>query len=419
MGTSESSRTKWQRIRKLFNDIHLWLGLSSGLIVIAICFSGTVYVFNTELTEWSAPHLYKVDATATEKRITVDSLIPLVEKASGAMVTAVTMPEAADRTYQFTVKKKGEEGRGTGYMVNPYTGAVVGSSKDKTGTKEFMSTMFSLHRWLLLDRVETPITSNMTNKELGSTITGWATIIFTLGCITGLIIWFPQKLRNWKQGLRIKWSAGWKRVNHDLHNSLAFYALIFLLLMGLTGPQWSFEWYREGLQKTLGTYKPKEPTGKEKKSRPDSRAKSDTATMLSISECIARADQSLSYPGNYMITLPGESGSAMTFTKTKNGFFAPAAGDKVTIDAFSGKATRLEIFSDKPFNERVAGSIKAIHVGNVYGTFTKILYFLACLIATSLPITGTLIWWNKLKKKRKRKFIPVRERVAEEVATGV
>ena len=54
------------------------------------------------------------------------------------------------------------------------------------------------------------------------------------------------------------------------------------------------------------------------------------------------------------------------------------------------------------FNERVAGSIKAIHVGNVYGTFTKIIYFLACLIATSLPITGTMIWINKMKKSKKK-----------------
>ena len=143
-------------------------------------------------------------------------------------------------------------------MVNPYTGEITGTSKEKNGTKEFMSTMFSLHRWLLLDKIEKPIIKGLPNKELGSMITGWATIIFTLGCITGLIIWFPQKIRNWKQGLSVKWKAGWKRVNHDLHNSLAFYALFFLLLMGLTGPQWSFEWYRTGLQKTLGTYKPKD-----------------------------------------------------------------------------------------------------------------------------------------------------------------
>ena len=52
------NKSNWQKIRKLFNDLHLWLGLTSGLVVIAICFSGTVYVFNTELTERAAPHLY-------------------------------------------------------------------------------------------------------------------------------------------------------------------------------------------------------------------------------------------------------------------------------------------------------------------------------------------------------------------------
>ncbi len=54
------------------------------------------------------------------------------------------------------------------------------------------------------------------------------------------------------------------------------------------------------------------------------------------------------------------------------------------------------------FNERIAGSIKALHVGIAYGTFTRIIYFIACLIATSLPVTGT-IWFNKLKEKRRRK----------------
>ena len=157
---------------------------------------------------------------------------------------------------------------GTTYFVNPYSGEITGTSKEKNGTKEFMSTMFSLHRWLLLDRIKKPIFKRVTNRELGSIITGTATIIFTLGCITGLIIWFPQKVRNWRQGLKVKWNAGWKRINHDLHNSLAFYALIFLLLMGLTGPQWSFEWYRNGLQKTLGTYKPKDaPKEKTPKSK--------------------------------------------------------------------------------------------------------------------------------------------------------
>lgn len=408
MAKQEISKTRWQKLRKLINDIHLWLGLGSGLIVIAVCFSGTVYVFNTELTEKAAPHLYKVQPVAGKERMAVDSLLEKVKQETGGTITGVTIPAELNRTYQFNVKKAGEEGPrgGTTYFVNPYTGKITGNSKEKNGTKEFMGTMFSLHRWLLLDKVKKPIINGVENRKLGSWITGFATIVFTLGCITGLIIWFPQKVKFWKQGLKIKWNAGWKRINHDLHNTLAFYALIFLLLMGLTGPQWSFEWYRTGLQKTLGTYKPAEAGkgGERKEGEGKKNAATDTAawavTQLSIADYIKAADNVLPYTGNYVITLPADAAAKTMISKTKLGFFAPAAGDRITMEQATGKIVKLDIFKQKPFNERVAGSIKAIHVGNVYGTFTKILYFLACLIATSLPITGTMIWLNKMKKKK-------------------
>ena len=83
MNKLPQQRSAWQKTRKLFNDIHLWLGLTSGLIVIAVCFSGTVYVFNTELTEKAAPHLYKVKPIAGKERIPVDSLLKKIEAVSG------------------------------------------------------------------------------------------------------------------------------------------------------------------------------------------------------------------------------------------------------------------------------------------------------------------------------------------------
>lgn len=463
MSQSKKGKTTWQKTRKLFNDIHLWLGLSSGLIVIAICFSGTIYVFNTELTEMAAPHLYKITAVPGMPPMDAEHLIEKVQQEANGRVIAMQIPADPERTYQLSVKNKDDKSRfGTAYMVNPYTGAIVGNSLEKNSTKEFMSTMFSLHRWMLLDKIETPIFSGISNRELGSKISGWATIIFTLGCITGLVIWFPQKLRNWRQGLKIKTRANWKRVNHDLHNSLAFYALFFLLLMGLTGPQWSFEWYRDGLQKTLGTYKPK-PGGEGKKSEPekpsgqgkdiqptsvnkapglhagnhekklagtigepalinDSSASFQAGASeqrLSIAALLNAADNKLPYRGNYNITLADNTDAPVIVSKTRTGFFAPAAADRITLDAFSGEIIKSEIFSDKPFNERVAGSIKAIHVGNVYGTFTKLLYFLACLIATSLPITGTLIWINKLNKKKKKTLRTVQPSAASSELSAV
>jgi uncharacterized iron-regulated membrane protein len=261
-----------------------------------------------------------------------------------------------------------------------------------------MGSMFSLHRWLLLDRIEEPIFGELPNRKLGSYISGTATILFTLGCITGLVIWVPNKIKNWKQGLKIKWDGNWKRINHDIHNSLAFYSLIFLLLMGLTGPQWSFPWYRTGMQKTLGTYKPEDAP---KPEQPKSTLPLDSlAKPLTASAYLTAAQQALPGEGDFTINLPADSAATVSISKLHTGFFAPAASDRLQLDQYTAEVLKVDIFKEKPFNERVASSIKAIHVGDVYGKFSKILYFIACLIATTLPVTGTIIWLNKLKKKR-------------------
>ncbi|AOM76457.1 PepSY-associated TM helix domain-containing protein [Pedobacter steynii] len=433
-------KSAWQITRKLFNDIHLWLGLASGIIVILVCLSGTLYVFNTELKEMATPELYKVERTAGAIALPVEELIGKVKASTGGKVVSVRIPADPNRTYQFMVKmkedkkegegkvkaddisktavatdgkaKKGKDEKGkdkpaegkrpSAFAVNPYTGVVIGNiSEAKSTAASFMKTMFSLHRWLLLDKIEKPIFGELENRKLGSYISGAATILFTLGVITGMIIWFPQKLKSWKQGLKIKWTGSWKRTNHDLHNSLGFYACIFLFLMGITGPQWSFPWYREALRKTLGTY---QPEGFEPPKDPVSVIKAgvENSTPLNIADYIKKAETVLPYRGDYNISLAKDSVSAIAITKNKVGFFAPSAGDKLLLDQYSAGVLKIEVFKDKPFNERISGSIKALHLGDVYGMFTKIIYFIACLIATSLPITGTLIWLNKLKKKKKK-----------------
>ncbi len=447
--TAQKTKSTWQKIRKFFNDVHLWLGLGSGIIVILICLSGTLYVFNTELREMASPELYKVKYENGAKPMAVETLIAKVKESTGGKVASVKISSDPNRSYQFmvrlkdkeegakdkgegkettgrkdqgeSIKKQGSEkpakggdakaakGKGgaagpkrpSAFAVNQYTGEVIGNiSASKTATASFMQTMFSLHRWLLLDKIEKPLIGDLENRKLGSYISGAATILFTLGVITGMVIWFPQKIRAWKQGFKVKWSGSWKRKNHDLHNSLGLYACVFLFLMGITGPQWSFPWYREALRKTLGTHVPE---GAELPKEPISKIGSAGVKPLNINDYIEAADRALPYTGDYSITLPKDSISAVAVMKNKTGFFAPSAGDKVLIDQYSASVLQVEIFKDKPFNERVSGSIKALHLGDVYGMFTKIIYFFACLIATSLPITGTIIWLNKLKKKNKAK----------------
>lgn len=382
-------KTTWQKVRKLFNDVHLWMGIGSGIILFVVCLTGTIYTFSTEIQEKLEPKKFWVTIPSNAKMLSAEVIEAKVSDSfRNHEITGYVIPADKSRSWQVTVKaKKSDAGdRGTTYLVNPYTGQILGETKG--AGSEFFMTIFKLHRWLLLD------------TETGRPIVGWATVLFTLLCISGLVIWVPQKAKMWKQGLKLKLTGNWKRNNHDLHNTLGFYAAIPLIVMGLTGLTWSFEWYNDAFRKMCGTYKPKDAP----KERPveSTFPENGMVKTLLIADFLRTADSILPYSGDYRITpAKGETG-IVAVSKTRHGFFAPAAGDRLQLDQYSAAALKVDIFKEKKFGERISGSVKALHVGNVYGTFSKILYFICCLIATSLPVTGTIIWINKLKKKRKK-----------------
>ncbi|MBD1397117.1 PepSY domain-containing protein [Pontibacter sp. JH31] len=369
-------------LRKFFNDIHLWLGIASGLVLFIVCLSGTIYTFRTEVEEMLEPDKYTV--AIGNKAMSPDELVQRMEQESGGKVTAISIPEDRARAYVMSVKKAGEE-RGENLYVNPYTGKVTGGQKGPAS--EFFGTVMKIHRWLLME------------DGTGRIIVGSATIIFAFLVLSGLVLWFPVKRKNWKQGFKVKTNGNWKRLNHDLHNTLGFYSSILLLIMALTGLCWSFEWYKEGLSQVMGAEVFK---GRKEKPLP-SAIPAQGAVALSAAAYLQQANTVLAYAGDTRLTFAADSASSVVVTKSKGGFMALAASDKVQLDQYTGTPLQVELFADKPLNEQVVALIKPLHLGEVYGLFSKILYFFACLFATSLPVTGTIIWINKLRKKPKKK----------------
>ncbi|MCX2741239.1 PepSY-associated TM helix domain-containing protein [Pontibacter anaerobius] len=374
-------------LRKLFNDVHLWLGIVSGLVLFVVCLTGTIYTFREEVEELMSPEKYTVEVPANAQPVATNALIAQLEQELQGKVVSISILEDKSSTYSVGVApaakeggKKAEGGRPATYFVNPYTGQVVGTPE--SATSEFFGTVMRLHRWLLIE------------GDVGKIIVGVSTIIFTFLVLTGLVLWFPVKRKNWKQGLKIKTNAKWKRVNHDLHNTLGFYSSILLLIMALTGLCWSFEWYRDGLSSVMGA-----EVFKGRKEKPATIA--PAPTTATPQDYIQQANLLLPHAGDLRLSLPADDTTAVVVQKSQAGFFALAASDKVQLNKHNAEPLKVEKFSDKPLNEQVVSLIKPLHLGNVYGTFSKILYFIACLIATSLPVTGTLIWINKLRKKKK------------------
>lgn len=417
-------------IRKLINALHLWVGIPSALILFVVCLSGTAYVFNKEITKWvDRDKFYVKEGNAT---LPAEKLIAMVEKEKKDMrVSAITIPGDKKEAWIFSLgekkKKEEKENKGpegmskpkttgkaepaksasqrkreklTSYLVDPYTGEIKGDAQ--TSTSEFFNTIMKLHRWLLMDH------------EIGSIVTGVAAFAFLFLELSGLALWLPSKIRSWKKwsawrpGFQIKTSANWKRINHDLHKSLGFYTFLLITIMAITGPVLGFEWYRKGFNKVLGVKTP--PRGAE---GPKSMIPSDTLLKpLKADEWISRSESIYAYAGDMRITLPKDKFSAVSISKTKNGFASSPGPDRLTLDQYSNAVIKDERFSDKGINEKISSMVKAIHTGDIFGMFSRIIYFIACLIATSLPVTGIFIWLNKSRKKKTVSIAPVKRSAA-------
>lgn len=372
-----------RRFRKLMNDLHLWLGLGSGLILFVVCLTGTIYTFRTEVDEFFNKEKYFFEVPAGAALMNVDSLAAKVSAAQQGIVTGISIPTDKNRVWSFTVKpekknSKGANERGRQVLVNPYNGSI--DSNTETGSSKFFVTMMKLHRWLLME------------QKTGRIIVGIATIIFTFLLLSGIILWLPKRWRYWKQGFFILFSGKWKRINYDLHNVLGFYSFLLMLVMALTGLCWSFDWYKKGMSKILGAPVLQRGGGKPVTSTVSS------GNTIALSAVISTGNTALPQKGTARISLPEDSTGVFSFSKNNEDAFNVTASDRASIDRYTGNIVKLEKFADKSFGEKIAASIKPLHTGEIFGLFSKIIYFICCLIATSLPITGTLVWWNKRKR---------------------
>lgn len=382
-------------IKKLLHQLHLWLGIGSGLILFIVCLSGSVLTFQTDIEQLLSPDSYRVAAQG--QRMPVDSLLAGIQaKYPEQKVLGLTLPQDPEQAATARILDKGEEkGRGKAYLFDPYTG--VETAPKAAWVSDTFMWFFRLHRWLLLD---TPV---------GRPIVGVATLIMAFLLLSGLVLWWPKKWKQLKQGLLVKRNASGKRLNYDLHNVLGFYALPLLVVMSLTGLTWSFEWYTDGVYLLLDGKAPQQEMaeggkkgGKDGKGKREERGQAEQQKpAVSYGTMLSQAEQLLPYPGDYRISLAGDKPVVSISKIDRSGTFSLPSSDKLTFDARSGRLKKQDLYADRSLGEQVMGIVKPLHTGEIFGTFSKVLYLLACLIGTSLPITGTLVWWNKRKPSKK------------------
>lgn len=378
-------------LKKLILKIHLWLGLSSGIIVVILGITGCIYVFEEELRP-IVHEYYHVEAVKN-KRLPISKLIQIAKKANKdnpkQLLSSFKVINDDQRTVIISFFEELDKDaiwywnryQSTYVYLDPYTGSV---KKREEYNFEFFVFVRMLHQTLCL------------NSKIGDPIVGSATIIFILSLITGLILWWPKNKQAAKQRFWFRWknTTKWKRKNYDLHNILGYYMMIFALIIALTGLVWAFDCYDKGIQWVFNGGK---TIKKESKI-----IESDTAhfTQKSSVDKIYNTLQKLDPEAkSYFVFLPEANNSTATvgtFTKYESRFDDVA----IQFDQYTAKILKTTTYRDKNNGEKFRFINYDLHVGSILGLAGKILAFIASLVSASLPITGFLIWWGRNNKKK-------------------
>ena len=89
-------------------------------------------------------------------------------------------------------------------------------------------------------------------------------------------------------------------------------------------------------------------------------------------------------------------------TVAQKGFGNKRAYDKFVFNEDTGEIVSEELYGDSPYSSKVAGWVRTVHVGSWGGVVSKVLYFLAALLGSILPITGYYFWIRRLYVKHKK-----------------
>lgn len=397
-------------MKVFFRRIHLYLSFAAGLVILVACATGAILVFEKDLQMAFNKNRYYVEAAGI--KLSADSLVKVVKSNfPAAKVNGIKLYEATDRSAEVSVAfppkkeakaetQKPKEGakatpqRNPGFtiFINPYTGKVL--EKYSYSESNFY-TVFALHRWLLGG-----------NNSIGKTIVGISTFLFLFILLTGIILWWPKTKKILKQRLKIKTDASWKRINHDLHLVVGFYSAIFLFIFAFTGLAWSFEWFNNGIYKVTGSpIKPPAP--------PKSTYLAD-GKKISFDKAFAVAQTVYPAAEFYNISLPKDSTDAVNVTTLSHDAVHESATDVVYIDQYSATVLGKMTFGDRSLGAQVRSTFKPVHTGSIWGTPSKIIAFLVCLLGVTFPVTGTIMWYNRIRKK-KNKVAVVSAKLEEEL----
>ncbi len=365
-------------MRNVWVQVHLWLGLTLGVLGVAIGITGTILVYETSIDAALNPQRYAVtgpDAARPPSEYLGNAAKALEGR---ARPTLVRLPQEPGTPV--TVIARAGEGRGFSRVyLDPPSARVL----DVAATGGFMGSVRQLHEYLLL------------REYSGREIVGVVGFGMLISSLTGLYLWWPAR-RRFREALGFRKGLPPTR---NLHYVFGFYGFIVLAMLSFTG---IFLAYPEGGRNAVAALAAVSPSPRNVTSESEARGKRigpDDALRVAREAYPDATPLSIGLPagarGVYRVNLNDARDAAVQTGGNTIVFVEPATGDVLRrVDARS-----------RTGGDAFLSLQRSLHSGLVLGPIGRAIIAFVGLLPALFVVTGTIMW---LRKRRARARIEAR-----------
>lgn len=357
-----------KQFRKVILQLHLWIGITTAILMILTGASGALLVFEDEIDHALNPNLARVSPSRTA--LSLDELKSTVEQQyPGYHLMAFDLSEAPN--ISFGAYLQPASGQGMNIAVDQYSGKVLGVWNDHRFTRQ----LHDFHTHLLAGK-------------LGSELVGWSAVILLFLSASGLILWWRTKI------VRVNFQTSGPKFQYDLHSTTGVFSLFFLLLFAFTGVV--VHW--EGPARTWASQ-----VSHTSMDAGDLRSEQTApgTPMLQPAQLLTIAHGAMPGARATGVILAGSPDSpALVLFKFPEDH-TPAGRTRVFLDAYSGKVLSLTSSREAPWAVNYVTRLnREIHTGDIGGWPTRIVAAVFSLALPLLAVTGPLLWWMRRQRAR-------------------
>ncbi|MFC3443614.1 PepSY domain-containing protein [Sphingobium rhizovicinum] len=375
--------------RRIFFQIHWFLGITAGLVLAVMGVTGAMLSFEDEIMAAISPGIVTL-TPGTGAPLAPDAIIVRASaQRDGLRVASLTVeddPALAWRVQFDPVKGKGR--RGERSYVDPRDGRLLGAANG-TG---FFRTITDLHRWLAL-----PGGGN----GIGRQITAFSAIALIFFALSGLYLRWPRRALDWRAWLVLDLRKSGRNLYRALHAVIGGWIVLFYLLSATTGLWWSYDWYRQGVLYTLTG---KTSRGEEPRGDRGEKMKVETPSLALAWPALEQATGG--HFESVTITLPkaqGPVGFRVLLPDARH----ERMTDMVEIDPANGRVLKVARYADKSVGEVITTSMLEVHRGAIFGMPGRLFLFVTSLTMPLFTITGFLLYFARRRRKRPIDDLPV------------